>query len=356
MRGRTRRLYEKSLAVLEKGRGSRVRSRVEEKRALAEEVKKILSASKSFVALSAEGVPAQQFLEIKKRLEARGLEVRMIKGRIFAKAARELGLAGVEKLEPLVSRPSIFVFSKSMNVFELGSFVRSVRSYRKAKPGDRAEAEIVIPAGPTGIPPGPMISVFGRLKIPVQPRGSEIHVVRDTVVARPGQEIGPDLASLLAKLGITPFTVSPRVVVGYESGLAIPGEQLVLDVEGARGLIREAAARGFAVSLELVLPEPQILEAALRRAQASSLAVSLELGLITPENAGEAFGRAVARALALARALQGIVDLGVQAQIPAAPEKKETPQKPQERGEEAAEEKKEVSEEEIGEGISSLFG
>lgn len=356
MRGRTRRLYEKALAGFERGEGARARKGVEKKKALSEEIKKVLSASKSFVVVSAEGMPAPQFLEIKKRLEARGLEVRTMKGRIFVKAARELGLAGVEKLEPLVSRPSIFVFSKSMNVFELGDLVRSTRAYRKAKPGDRADAEIVIPAGPTGIPPGPMISVFGRLKIPVQPRGSEIHVIRDTVVAKPGQEIGPDLASLLAKLGITPFTVSPKVVVGYEGGLAIPGDQLVVDVEGARNMIREAVARGLAVSLELVLPEPQILGMALRRAQTISLAVSLELGLITPENAGEAFRRAVARAIALAGAIQRITDLGIQVQAPAAEERKEEPQKQHEKAEGAAEERKEASEEEIAEGISSLFG
>ncbi len=355
MRGRTRRLYERALKELERPRGERVRKAIEVKSALAEEIKKILSTSKSFVVISATGLPGQQFLEIKKKLGARGLRVRMIKGKVFLKAAKDLGLGGVEKLEPLVANPSIFVFSEQYNVFELGEIVRSMGAYRKAKPGDKADAEIVIPAGPTGIPPGPMISVFGRLKIPVQPRGSEIHVIRDTVVAKPGQEISPELASLLNKMGITPFIVKPNVVLGYEGGLVIPGEKLVLDIEGTRNMLLEAISRSYAIATEIVVPDKLVLEMVLRKAYMRAIALSTELGIVTPENAPEIIRKAYARALALAQALQGSVDLGIKIQVQEQP-KKEEKKEPEKREEKPVEEKKEASEEELEQGLSTLFG
>jgi len=357
MKGRTKRLLEKALAEAFREKPSRARRAVEEKKALAEDVKKILSEYRSFVVISATGLPAPQFLEIKKKLEARGLSVRMIKGKVFAKAAESIGMPGVEKIAPLISAPSIFVFSKDHNVFELGEIVRSTKAYRKAKPGDRADAEIVIPAGPTGIPPGPMISVFGRLKIPVQPRGSEIHVIRDTVVAKPGQEISPELASLLNKLGITPFVVAPKIVVGYEGGLVIPGESLVLDVEGTRKMISEAAALGAAVAAELVIPEPSIVELALRRAYTRASALASELGIVTPANAPAIIAKAIARALALAQEIQKHADLGIKVEAQPPQQAQQEAKKEETRAEEKQEEeKKGVSEEELEQGLSALFG
>ncbi|MEM4970352.1 MAG: 50S ribosomal protein L10 [Sulfolobales archaeon] len=357
MKGRTRRLFEKALAEATREKPAKIRRSIEDKKSIAEEIKKILSESKSFVVVSATGLPGQQFLEIKKKIEAQGLIVKMIKGKIFVKAAESLGLKGIEKIAPLVSTPSIFIFSKTHNVFELGEIVKNTKAYRKAKPGDKADAEIVIPAGPTGIPPGPMISVFGRLKIPVQPRGSEIHVIRDTVVAKPGQEISPELASLLNKLGITPFIVSPKIVVGYEDGLVIPAEALVLDIEGARKMLREAASMGMALATEIVVPEASIVEAAIRKAIMRASALSTELGIVTPINAQLVIARAYARALALAQEIQKHVDLGLKIEIQAPQtQQAQIEAEKKEAKEEEREEKKEVTEEELEQGLSALFG
>jgi len=358
MRGRTRRLYEKALAEISRERPVKTRRSIEDKKAMAEEIKKILSSSKSFVVISATGLPGQQFLEIKKKLEAQGLVVKMIKGKIFVKAAESLGLQGVEKLSPLVSNPSIFIFSDKHNVFELGEIVKRVRAYRKAKPGDKADSEIVIPAGPTGIPPGPMISVFGRLKIPVQPRGSEIHVMRDTVVAKPGQEISDYCVSLLNKLGITPFIVTPKVVVGYEGGIAIPGENLVLDIEGARKMLSEAISIGMTIATEAVIPETFVVEAAIRKAFIRATTLSIELGLVTPANAPTILARAYSRAIALAQEIQKHIDLGIKIETQIQQTQKTEIEKKETRAEEKQEEKekKEVSEEELEQGLSALFG
>lgn len=358
MKGRTRRLYEKALEEMGRERPERVRRNVEAKKEMASEVKKILERSRSFVIASAVGLPGQQFLEIKKKLESQGLIVKMFKGRVFLKAASELGLRGVDKLEPMVSNPSIFIFSDKHNVFELGGLVKSIKTYRKAKPGEKADAEIVIPAGPTGIPPGPMISVFGRLKIPVQPRGSEIHVMRDTVVAKPGQEISPELASLLNKLGITPFIVRLNVLAGYEDGIIVPGEKLVLDIEGTREMLREAITRAMGLAVEIVVPDRYVLEAAIRRAYMRASTLTIELGIVTPENAPEILRRAYARALRVAAEIQRLVDLGIKIETPKPHEEKKEEKKEERKEEagEAKEEKKEVSEEELEQGLSALFG
>ena len=357
MKGRTRRLYEKALVELKReARGERVRPAFEKKKQLYSEILETLKTARSFLLIPVTGVDSNHVKKVRAALEKEGVKVKMYKPKIFLKAARDLGLKNIDKLEGYLTQPLLYAFSDRHNVFELTHIVTSVKSYRRPLPGEVAETEIVIPAGPTDIPPGPMMSVFGRLRIPVQPREGKIHIMRDTVVAKPGQTISPELSSLMDKLGLTTVVIQIKPAVGYDEGTVIEGEDLILDIESYIQQFTSGYINALSVASEIALPVPEAMELSLRKAAMRAMMLSVELGVINESNIELALRLAVARSLALGSAISDKADLGIEVAQPQpqqqAAEKKE--EKKEEQEEE--EEKKEVSEEELEQGLSALFG
>ncbi len=153
-------------------------------------------------------------------------------------------------------------------------FFEKFKLKRFAIPGDKADEEVVVPAGDTGIPAGPMLSVFGKLKIQTKVQEGKIHVVKDTVVAKPGDPIPVEIIPILQKLGIMPVHVKLKVKAAYYENLVIPGEKLHLDLEGYKNDVLRAFSEAFTLATEAVYPEPKVLENVLSKAFARGRALS----------------------------------------------------------------------------------
>jgi len=348
MRGRIRRLYLKALCGVEKPAQTRIlkQSMLEKQRKINELID-LLKKSRSFIILDLENLETRIYKEFKRELEEKRYVVKSVKNKIFLKAFEKSGLKGAEELSKYLNKPVSVVFSDSDNVFVLAEKILNLYSYTKIKPGEKASYDIVVPAGPTDIPPGPMMSVFGRLRIPVQPREGRIHIMRDTVVAREGQEISPELASLLAKLDILPKIVKPRIIVAYEDGIIFTENSLKLDISKYRSSYEEAVRNALNLASELVIPDVNVLRIVLTKAYNRAINLATELGVISSENITYLLLKAVSRANALAFRL-GLIQPIEQ------PVKQEV--KKEEAKEEQEEKKEEVSEETIAEGLSALFG
>ncbi|MGC9009469.1 MAG: 50S ribosomal protein L10, partial [Sulfolobales archaeon] len=256
MKGRIRKLYLKTLREIEKRSfEKKTKQSLLEKQKKISELADLLSKSRAFIVLDLEGLETRIYKEFKRKLEESNYVVKAIKNKIFIKALEKAGLRGGEELSKYLTKPAAIVFSGNDNVFILADKIFSLYTYTKIKPGEKAPYDIVVPAGPTDIPPGPMMSVFGRLRIPVQPREGKIHIIRDTVVAKEGQEISAELASLLAKLDILPKIVKPRIIVGYEGGILFSEESLKLDLSKYRASLEEAMRNALNLASEIVIPD-----------------------------------------------------------------------------------------------------
>jgi len=215
-------------------------------------------------------VRSSQIQEIRKKLRGQA-EVLVAKNTILKKAAGALG----EKkphindfAEGLVGS-SLLLFT-GMNPYALILFLNRNKVRVPAKAGDIATSEIMIPAGNTGLQPGPVISEFGEVKVQTRIEGGSIWVARDTIVASPGDTISAKLASLLSKLGMKPMEAGLSIVRAFDEGLVLKPEDLVFDLESYKNDLTEACrgAIGLAVETEYFLPEtaPMIIGAAFREA------------------------------------------------------------------------------------------
>ncbi len=357
MKGNTRakmlKLLEK-LSKEEKVQKTRVRPAIVKKQATVGELKKLLQNYKTIGFIDLEGIPTPQYKQIKKELEKYGF-IKVYKNSLFLRAAKEIGLRNLDKLEPYLTGTNAFIFT-NLNAYELVLMLEKHTALRYAKPGDKATDDIYLPQGPTGIQPGPMLSVFGKLKVPTQVREGIIWIAKDTRVAKAGDAISPELASLLRKLGIRPIHVKLRLKVVWDNGLVLPSDKLVVNIEEFKNELIGAVSVAKELAAEAALPLPEVLPGAIARAHLRAIALISEIGLLTPETAEIVIRSALSKALVLAANLaQKVPDLGLSISLPpTAPQPQAAPA--EEKKEEEEEEKEEVSEEEIAEGISSLFG
>ena len=304
---------------------------------------------------SIEGIGSYQLYEMRRKLQDKAV-LRVSKNTLMRIAIKEVASEkpGIEKLADYLHGQNIFIFTE-MNPFELCRILEESKVSRPARPGDVAPEDIVIPAGNTGIPPGPIMSKFNQFKIPVRIEEGSIVVVKDTVVVRKGEKIPADLADLLNRLGLEPIKVWLQLKAAYVDGLVIPGDQLRINIDEYKEMIAQAHRDALLLAVGAALPIPEAMNLLLRKAHLEALSLCAAAALPFGEGVRAIIGRALAEANTLAAALAAkCPELGISVAPAAQPaEAKPAEEKPEEKGEEK---KEEESEEEIAAGLAGLFG
>ncbi|MEM1772570.1 MAG: 50S ribosomal protein L10 [Desulfurococcaceae archaeon] len=317
------------------------------------ELVELIEKYPTFLVVDLTGIPAKHVQMLRKKL-SKSAVLKVVKPRIALKAFEAAGLP-VKELEPYMTGQVMLIFT-SMNAFEVADIVQNFTTKDFYGPGEVVDKEIVIPEGNTGLPAGPVLSTFGRLKIPTKVQGNVIHVAKDTVVAKPGDVISSDLAALLQKLGLALKEIKVKIKCGRDGGLIIPGDKLKLNISEYMDMIKLAVVDALKLGAELVIPEPVVLQVVFTRAYKHALALAAEAGFITAETAEYVIQIAQAKALALATELsKHAPELGLEVKLPT-PQKQETKREEEKKEEEKEEESKELSEEALAEGFSALFG
>ena len=229
-------------------------------------------------------VRSSQIQEIRKKLRGQA-EVLVAKNTILKKAASAMGekKPHINDFAEGIAGSSLLLFT-GMNPYALILFLNRNKVRVPAKGGDTATSEIMIPAGNTGLQPGPVISEFGEVKVVTRIEGGSIWVAKDTIVASKGDAISPKLASLLSKLGMKPMEAGLSIVRAFDAGMVLNLDDLVFDLNSYKSDLEEAWRDAIALSVETeyVLPEtaPMIIGNAYREA----LYLANEIEYPTSEN------------------------------------------------------------------------
>ena len=229
-------------------------------------------------------VRSSQIQEIRKKLRGQA-EVLVAKNTILKKAASAMGekKPHINDFAEGIAGSSLLLFT-GMNPYALILFLNRNKVRVPAKGGDTATSEIMIPAGNTGLQPGPVISEFGEVKVVTRIEGGSIWVAKDTIVASKGDTISPKLASLLSKLGMKPMEAGLSIVRAFDAGMVLNLDDLVFDLNSYKSDLEEAWRDAIALSVETeyVLPEtaPMIIGNTYREA----LYLANEIEYPTSEN------------------------------------------------------------------------
>ncbi|CAO3702453.1 unnamed protein product [Rhizopus stolonifer] len=164
----------------------------------------------------------------------------------------------LEKLLNFVRGNIGFVFT-NCDLKEIRAKVISNRVAAPARANAVAPAEVVVPAGNTGMEPG-KTSFFQALGIPTKIARGTIEIVSDIVLVQAGEKVGASEAVLLNMLNISPFTYGMAVEQVFDKGTIF--SPAVLDVEEAElvanllSAIREIASISLAVGYPTLASVP----------------------------------------------------------------------------------------------------
>jgi len=267
-----------------------------------EEIKKLLSQYKVVGIASLEKVRAAQLQELKKKLEKQ-VYMRVFKNTLVKRAIEELNDSRLKKLEEYLTGANIFLFT-NMNPFKLSILLEKNKVKAIAKAGDKAVNDIIVPAGNTGLPPGPVISQFSAVGIPTRIESGSVWINKDTLVCKKGEVISLQLANILSKLGIKAVEIGLTLKVVYDDGQIITEEDLMIDLEEIRKSIEEAQSYAFNLSINAAIPMPENISLLLQKAHQEAYTLAVNAAVPTKETIEDLLRKAYAEALSLSQQIK----------------------------------------------------
>lgn len=270
---------------------------LEEKIGEVEEIKELLKGSKSIGIASLQKVRAAQLQALKKNLAGK-VYMRVLKNTLTKLAIANMETDDLKKLEEHLEGANLFLFT-DLNPFKLALLLERGKVKTTAKSGDIAAMDVVIPAGSTAQPPGPIISQLNSVGLPTRIESGSVWVSKDTLVVRKGETISERLAAVLSKLGIKAVEAGLSMKVVLDEGLIISGDLLKIDVEETRKSVEQSNSEAFALSLSIAYPTPENMIMLLQTAHQKAFALSLNAAVPTKETIGDLVRKAHTEMLGL---------------------------------------------------------
>jgi large subunit ribosomal protein L10 len=284
----------------------------------------------------------------------------MAKKTLVRRAWKKAGLSK-EELDTLFDGVTIpmLVQTDSLNAFQLYSELDKTRTGRAAKAGDIAPNDIIIEAGPTSFPPGPIVGEFNSVGIPAKIDKGKVSIQKTVTAVEKGQPISADMGLMLSKLEINPIEIGLILSGVIEGGTVMAASDLDLDLDGFTANVKSATSGAFNLACHIGWFTNETIPVLLSKAAGEALAVAIEAGIHNEDTMPILISRAYARMLAVASQIDSSAldddlssALGSAATaVAAAPAAEEAP------AEEAAAEEAEEEDEgaEFG-GLGDLFG
>lgn len=278
-----------------------------------EEITQLIKQYKVIGIASLQKVRAAQLQEFKKNL-ADKVYMRVIKNTLMKRAVENSKeKPELKKLMEYLTGSNVYLFT-NLNPFKLALLLERGKVRVTAKSGDIAAIDVIVPAGNTGQPPGPIISQLNAVGLPTRIESGSVWINKDTLVARKGEVISERLASVLSKLGIKPVEAGLIMKVAYDDGLIITEEQLRVDVDKTRQSIENAHADAFALSLSIAYPTLENIEMLVQIAHQEAYALAINAAVPTKETITDLIRKAHFEMLTLSSRLPTLEEKAVLAE------------------------------------------
>jgi large subunit ribosomal protein L10 len=145
-----------------------------------------------------------------------------------------------------------------------------------------------------------VLSEFKVANVPTKIDQGTIWINKDTVVAKPGDVISMQLASLLSKLNVKPIEAGIAVNFAVAEGLLFKEQDLRINLEEYRDELVRSFQQALALATEVGYMTPETVKPLLVKAQQQARSLAAEAGYVTPDTADIVLPRAQAKAQAVA--------------------------------------------------------
>ena len=271
----------------------------ERKEREVKELLKLIRENSVIGIVNMENMPASQLQKLKSLLRGKVI-VRMSKKRVIKKTFEqaEKEKKNIKALEKyLIGMPAL-LFSKE-NPFKLSKILEENISHAPAKPGQLAPEDIKIEKGKTPFSPGPIISELSSIGLKTGIEDGKIAIKEEKVIVKKGEKINEKVASVLAKLGITPMKIGLEMLAAYENGEIFLPDTLSLTTDKLLEMVRKAYAESFNLALSMNYITRETAEFFIAKAEAQAKSLVLNAKILTNENIIDAIAESQLQASAL---------------------------------------------------------
>ncbi|MBU5574891.1 MAG: 50S ribosomal protein L10 [Candidatus Aenigmatarchaeota archaeon] len=243
----------------------------EEKKKIVSELVDLINKNKVLGIVDLYKLPSAQYQKIKNSLKGKA-SIKVVKKSLLERALENSNKKELIKYIPL--HPALLISNE--NPFKLYLFIEKNKSSAPARTGDIATNDIIVPAGPTDIPPGPAISTLQKVKIPTKVEAGKISIIKDTIVCKAGEKISQDLVSALNLLKLEPMQIGLNVKAIYEDGILYTKEILSVDEQKIISDFSSAVLSAINFSVNISWPEKQTINILLTKAYLNAKNLGIE--------------------------------------------------------------------------------
>ena len=300
-------------------------------------------------------IPAKQLQTMRKSLGDNAI-LKMSRKNFIKIALENSDKEEVEGLADYLEGQPAMVFTK-MNPFKLFKILEDSKTEAPAKAGSIAPADIVVPAGDTSFPPGPILGELQQVGIPAKIDKGSIVVTDDAKIVDEGEEIPKAVADILTKLEIHPMEVGIDLLAVCEGDIIYTADVLAIDEEETIQTLANAYQSAINLSVYAGILNSESAPLLIQKAARDALNLAINANILTSETTDKILSKAYAQMLAVAKllsseAIDDELNEKLNSQAAAAPvaveDNTEEPEEEEEEEEDAAES--------AAAGLGALFG
>ncbi|HLC62724.1 MAG TPA: 50S ribosomal protein L10 [Candidatus Nanoarchaeia archaeon] len=216
-----------------------------------EQIKSALLKYKVICIFDLKSLPSKQLQSIRHKLR-KNSEMYVKKKRLLKLAIEQVKQEkDLSALLPYLEKgiPALLVTNE--DPFSVYKTIKSSKSLAAAKPGQIAPKDLIVEAGPTNFPPGPIIGELGQAGIIAAVEQGKVTIKKETTIAKKGDIITQKKADVLSKLGIQPMEIGMSVIAAFEQGIIYAQEILDVDEQLYLDNLRAAIHQSYNFTLSI---------------------------------------------------------------------------------------------------------
>ncbi|RAP49746.1 MAG: 50S ribosomal protein L10 [Methanosphaera sp. SHI613] len=300
-------------------------------------------------------IPAPQLQTMRKSLSGKAI-LKMSRKNFIKIALDNVNKDNIEGLSDYLEGQPAMVFTE-MNPFKLFKILEDSKTEAPAKAGAIAPADIVVPAGDTSFPPGPILGELQQAGIPAKIDKGSIVVQEDAVVVEEGEPVPKNVADVLTKLEIYPMEVGIDLLAVYEDNTIYTADVLKIDEEETKANIASAYQSAINLSVFAGIINSESAPLLIQKAARDAMNLAVNANILTSETTDKILSKAYAQMLAIASQLSDdALDDELREKLSSQPQAAAPAEEAVEEVEEEEEEEEEDAEVSAAAGLGALFG
>ena len=301
-------------------------------------------------------------LTMRASLRELGVKLRMSRNRLLKLALADAAKnkKGVDQVVDAFGPNQLALLSSNESPFKIFQMLTESQTQAPAKGGEIASYDIVLEAGPTAFPAGPIVGDFQNAGFPAAIEKGKVVIRKKHTAVAEGDVISAEVAAALTKLEIYPITVGMQLLGAFDGETFYLSDVLNIDMDEFRSQVKSATGQAFNLAFNTRYFTGSVMQPLLSKAQNDALAVAIKTAYPSESTIKALLSKAHGAMLGVAgHAGDGADDelkemLGSAASAAAAapaPVEEESSS-----DDEEEEEEEEASEEDTAAGLGALFG